>query len=257
MQQFAVDGWTLLCQLLYYFPWYVGLVLIPMVIRVAIERAIGIRPEVFCEGRVEHPELPPRELWGGVSYEAAFREVVLSALYSPLFEELVFRGLPCLLFGSPGVVAGSAVWVAMHPAWQLQYLSAYPLRKRLAFTLTSTCYYAANAAFYSMMWLSGAGLAAILYHMAHNGWLTLAGLMRRVELPAPWRRYRFVRRRSVGGEAPPALRLLRRLIRGGGRREEEAPPLRFVVRGARRTLADEVEEARSLMYVRRKANSEE
>jgi len=250
MQQFAIDGWTLLYQLLYYFPWYVGLVLVPMVLRLAVERAVGIRPEVF-EGR----SASPFPFGISMSYEAAFRSVAVSALYYPLFEELLFRGLPYLLFGFLGVVIGSIVWVAMHPAWQLQYLSAYPLRKKIVFTVTSSSYYAANAVFYGMMWLNGAGLAAILYHVIHNGWLTLGDIIREVELPAPWKRYKFVRRHPIGEEAPPTFRLFRRLRRE--EQEESGSSLRFVVRRARRSLADEVEEAKSFMFVKRKAKNEE
>ena len=113
---------SLLYQLAYYFPYYVILVLVPMIIRVLAERAMGIRPETF-ESRVG--SILPLDM----AYETAFRTIVLSALYYPLFEELKFRGLPYFFFGSIGVVVGSTVWVLMHPAWQLQYLSAYPLRK--------------------------------------------------------------------------------------------------------------------------------
>jgi len=252
MQQFAVDGWTLLHQMLYYFPWYVGLVLIPMVARVTIERAVGIRPETF-EDRVS-PLLPM-----DMSYEAAFRTITITVFYYPLFEELLFRGLPYLFFGTLGVVIGSVVWVVMHPAWQLQYLSAYPLRKKIVFTLTSSGYYVANAVFYSMMWLNGAGLAAILYHVIHNGWLTLGDIIREVELPAPWKKYRYVRKQPVADEAPRILRLLRR-SKPKPRREVEGeelmPELRFVVRKTKRSLADEVEEAKSFMFVRRKIKNE-
>ena len=249
MQQLAVDGWTLLYQMLYYFPWYVALVLIPMVIRVTIERAIGIRPETF-EDRIS-PLLPI-----DISYEAAFRTITITVLYYPLFEELLFRGLPYLFFGTLGIAIGSLIWVAMHPAWQLQYLSAYPLRKKLVFTATSTGYYAANAAFYSMMWLGGAGLAAVLYHIIHNGWLTLGDIIKEVELPAPWKRYRYVRRQPVAGEAPERLPRLFRIFRRGGGAEEPPAELRFVVRRATRSLSDEVEEAKRFMFVRRKLKNE-
>ncbi|RLF08518.1 MAG: hypothetical protein DRJ60_00205 [Thermoprotei archaeon] len=252
MQQFAVDGWTLLYQMLYYFPWYVGLVLIPMAIRVAVERAIGIRPEAF-EGKVSAPLLP-----FDMSYEVAFRTVTITALYYPLFEELLFRGLPYLFFGFLGVIIGSLVWVVMHPAWQLQYLSAFPLRKKIIFTLTSSSYYVANAVFYSMMWLDGAGLAAILYHIIHNGWLVFGDVIRQVELPTPWKRYRFVRRHPIGEEAPPSFRLFKKFRKPAkGDEPEEKLPLRFVVRKTRRSLADEVKEAKSFMFVRRKVKNEE
>ena len=250
MQQFTVDGWTLLYQMLYYFPWYVGLVLIPMVIRVVVERAIGIRPETF-EGKVSAPLLP-----FNMSYEAAFRTVTITVLYYPLFEELLFRGLPYLFFGFLGVVIGSLVWVVMHPAWQLQYLSAFPPRKKIVFTITSSSYYATNAVFYSMMWLNGAGLAAILYHIIHNGWLTLGDIIKEIELPAPWKHYKFIRRQPIGEEAPPSFKLFRK-PKPREEPEEQELPLRFVVRKTKRSLADEVEEAKSFMFVRRKVKNEE
>jgi len=258
MQQFVVDGWTLLYQMLYYFPWYVGLVLIPMVIRVTIERAIGIRPETF-EGRVSPLPFLPLEL--DMSYEATFRTITITVLYYPLFEELLFRGLPYLFFGTLGLVIGSIVWVAMHPAWQLQYLSSYPLRTKLLFTATSTFYYATNAVFYSMMWLNGAGLCAILYHIIHNGWLTLGDIIKEVELPAPWKKYRYVRKQPIADETPRILRLFRRSKTKPkaleySRKEEQLPELRFVVKKATRSLSDEVEEAKSLMFVRRKVKNE-
>jgi len=248
MQQFIVDGWTLLYQTLYYFPWYVGLVLIPMVIRVVIEKSIGIRPETF-ESRVS-PLLPVN-----ISYESAFRAVVITVLYYPLFEELLFRGLPYLFFSTIGVIIGSLIWVVMHPAWQLQYLSALPLQKKIIFTTTSSGYYAANAAFYSMMWLNGAGLVAILYHVIHNGWLTLVDIIKEIELPAPWKRYKFIRRQPISEEAPPSFKLLRR-TKPREESEEHELPLRFVVRKTKRSLADEVEEAKSFMFVRRKVKNE-
>ena len=254
MQQFAVDGWTLLYQMLYYFPWYVGLVLIPMAIRVTIERAIGIRPETF-EDRV-NPLLPIN-----MSYEAAFRTITITVFYYPLFEELLFRGLPYLFFGTLGVIIGSLVWVIMHPAWQLQYLSAYPLRKKLIFTATSTGYYVANAVFYAMMWLNGAGLAAILYHIIHNGWLTLGDIIKEIELPAPWKRYRYVRKQPVADEAPiKVLKFFRRnkpVDEEHGEIEEQPLQLRFVVKKATRSLSDEVEEAKRFIFVRRKLKNEE
>lgn len=247
-QQLAIDGWTLLYQMIYYFPWYVGIVLIPMVIRVVVERAVGIRPETF-EGS---------QLWGtnlNASYESAFRAVSITVLYYPLFEELLFRGLPYLFFGFLGVVLGSLVWVVMHPAWQLQYLSAFPLRKKLIFTITSSSYYALSAVFYGMMWVNGAGLAAILYHIIHNGWLTLGDIIKEVELPTPWKRYRFIRRQPIGEQVPPSLRLRKpRLFK---KSEEKEPPLHFVVRKSRRSLAEEVEEAKSFMFVKRKLKNRE
>ena len=254
MQQlFAVDALTLLFQLVYYFPRYVMLVLIPMAIRVTIERAVGIRPEDF-EDRMSPLPLV------GMSYERAFGTIAITVLYYPLFEELVFRGLPYLFFGPLGVIIGSTVWVALHPAWQLQYLALCPLRTKLLFTATTTGYYAAHAAFYSMVWLDGAGLCAILYHVIHNGWLTIGDMIKKVELPAPWKRYKYVRK-PVADEGPRLLRLFRREKRKPEPekvgQEGEPLQLRFVVRKPTRSLSNLAEEAKGFMFVRKKVKSEE
>jgi len=237
---------TLLYQMLQYFPWYVALVLAPMVIRILIERALGIRPEIF-ETRIS--PLPMINM----SYETAFRTVTLTALYYPLFEELLFRGIPYLLFGTVGAVIGSVVWVLMHPAWQLQALSDFPLWKKIAFTVTAAFYYASSAAFYTMMWLDGDGLCAILYHTFHNGWITLADIIREVEIPTPWKRYRYVRKHPVSESYPKLFRK-----KGGEKteeREEEEMKMSFVIRKSTKSLSDEVEEAKNL-FVRRKVKNE-
>jgi len=234
-----IDFWQILSQLAYYFPYYVGLVLAPMLIRVVVEYALGIRPEMF------------EEKMFGLSYESAFRSVVLTVLYFPLFEELVFRGIPFMLFGLLGLIVGSIVWVAMHPAWQLQYLSSLPLWKRVAFTISSTFYYSLNTIFYCTLWMNGAGLVAILYHMIHNGWLTFVDIIRKVELPAPWKRYKFTRREPV---AEKGLKLpFRRKSSGGEEEEEEGvkKPFTFVIRKQSRSLGEEVEEIK-YVFVRRK-----
>jgi len=171
-------------RVLYWLPYYVVFVLAPALARLAVERAIGIRHEDFA--------LPPP---AGMAYEDAYRTLVSVGLYYPLFEEVVFRGAPLLLFGPPGLIVGSAVWVLMHPSWQLRYLSGYPLWKRVAFTLTSSTYYIMNAVFYGMMWLSGDGAVAVLYHSAHNTFLTLGDILREIDLPPlplPWRKPRFI-----------------------------------------------------------------
>jgi len=258
MQQLTVDWLTLLSQLIYYFPWYVGLVLVPMIIRVVIEKAIGITPEAF-ESRTF--SILPLDM----SYESAFRTIALTVLYYPLFEELVFRGLPYFFFGLPGVVIGSFVWVVMHPAWQLQYLSSYPSKKKLLFTFTSSMYYTCNAVFYGMMWVDGAGLTAILYHIIHNGWLTLGDMIKEVELPTPWKRNKYVKQ-PLSEETPTTLKLFRlkkpsvkpveEESREAGESEEELP-LKFVIRKARKSLSDEVEEAKSFVFVAKKIKNKE
>jgi len=254
--QIVTDPAAVLYQVAYYFPYYVMLVLVPMVIRLVIERAIGIRPEVF-ETRIS-PLLPVN-----LSYEAAFQTFVYAVLYFPFFEELVFRGVPYLLFGPIGAIIGSAIWVVMHPAWQLQYLRGFPLRKKILFTATTTFYYATNAVFYTMMWLGGAGVAAIIYHVAHNGWLTLADMLKEVEMPAPWKRYRFVRRHPIGmekPETPKILRLFKRSKKPEPAVEEEVPlsQMKFVVRKSTRSLREELEseeseEIKKFMFVTRKS----
>jgi len=180
-------------QLATYFPWYVFLVLLPMGVRIIVERSFGIRHEVF--------RLPPPT---GLAYETAFRGLVLVSLYYPFYEEIVFRGMPLYNFGYWGLVAGSVVWTLMHPAWQLQYLAEYPTWKKLLFTATCTFYYACNAVFYGMMWLTGAGIGAILYHVMHNLWLTLIDMFQEVEVPTPWKKPKFVKE----GESPEEPRLL-------------------------------------------------
>jgi len=241
-----MDAMSLLYQLAYYFPYYVVLVFFPMVARVLIERALGIRPEIF-ESRA-FPIFPLN-----MAYETAFRTLVLSGLYYPLFEELVFRGLPHFFFGSLGVVVGSTVWVLMHPAWQLQYLSAFPLKKKLAFTATSTAYYVCNAIFYSMMWINGAGLAAIIYHAAHNTWLTLADIIRE-SIPVP--KFRFSKKGKEKKGSPiaikPVLASRRKIPKPS---EEEKLPehtMHFVVKKSTPSLSREAEDALSMTYVRKK-----
>jgi len=175
MPIFTTDPATILYQMLYYFPWYVALVLIPMMVHVIIVRALGITPDMFQSLN-------------------SVRSYLLSVLYFPLFEEMIFRGLPYLFFGTLGVVVGSTVWVLLHPAWQIQFIyGRLPRSKVVGFIASAIMYYGFNSVFYSMMWLSGAGFVAILYHMIHNGWLTTGEVIvkymkRKIEFEAPWRR---------------------------------------------------------------------
>jgi len=184
----------ILSQLASYFPYYVILVLVPMLIRLGLERLVGINPDIF-QTKVGMPDLLPT-----LAYETAFKEFVITALYYPLLEELMFRALPLLFCGDIGLIVGSVVWVLMHPAWQLTYLRGFPLSKKIFFTATTAFYYASCAVFYGMIWLSGAGVVAILYHMIHNGWLTLADIIKKVEVPTPWKKFRYVSKKPV--EAP-------------------------------------------------------
>jgi len=216
----------LLVQLAIYFPWYVFLVLLPMGLRIIIERAFGIRHEVF--------NLPPPS--AGLAYESAFRSLVLTALYYPFFEEIVFRGAPLYIFGYWGLVAGSIVWTLMHPSWQLQYLAEYPLSKKFLYTLTSTFYYACNAIFYGMMWLAGAGVGAIIYHVGHNLWLTLMDMFQEVEVPTPWKKTKYV-------------------IRGG--KPKTNLPMRFVKPKMGVELNENVINRREYIFVKRKLKNKE
>ena len=182
-------------QLASYFPYYVILVLIPMLIRLGLERLAGISPDIFAARISSMPDLFPT-----LAYETAFKEFVLSSMYYPLLEEIMFRALPMLFCGEIGLIVGSFVWVLMHPAWQLSYLRGFPLSRKILFTATTAFYYACCAVFYGMMWVAGAGVAAILYHMIHNGWLTLVDMIKKVEVPTPWKKFKYVSKKPV--EAP-------------------------------------------------------
>ncbi len=204
-----------LIEIVYWFPWYVLLVLVPLAVRMAVERAIGIRAEVFY--------YPPST--GAISYELAFADLVRTGLYYPIFEELLFRGLPLFFFGVPGLIAASAVWVLLHPAWQLRYLSGFPLWKKIVFTLTTSGYYASSAILYSMMWLQGAGAIALVYHVGHNVVFTALDILREVELPPLLpRKSDFVKPRG----AAPSMKFVVKKEEGGGR--EGIAPSRFVKR---------------------------
>ena len=220
-------------QLLYYFPYYVGLVLVPAVVRALIDYyVVGVRPDLFEERGA------PLRILRLMSYEEAFHKIALSILYFPLFEELLFRGFPLLVLGFPGLVLASAIWVVMHPAWQLQYLSGFTFWRKLVYTLTSTGYYSANAVFYGMVWLNGHGLVAILYHMFHNGWITVVEILRNVKprLKLPWRKPKYAVYREE---------------------EEEEWVLDTSFRFVRRSLEDEVEEVKKFMFVKESEPSEQ
>jgi len=166
-----------------------------MLIRLGLERLAGISPDIFAARISSMPDLFPT-----LAYETAFKEFVITSMYYPLLEEIMFRALPLLFCGEIGLIIGSFVWVLMHPAWQLTYLREFPLSKKILFTATTAFYYACCAVFYGMMWLAGAGVAAILYHMIHNGWLTLADLIKKIEVPTPWKKFRYVSKKPI--EAP-------------------------------------------------------
>ena len=178
--------WDYVVKFFEYMPLYVGLVLVPALIRTVVDTAIiRISPSTF--------DLPPsrpkdeRSLLS-IRYEDAFSSLVGTALYAPLVEEVVFRACPYLFLGLSGLVVGNIVWVLAHPSWQLRYVSGLPLKKKIAFTINTIFYYSCAAIFFSIPWLQGYGLLAILYHMTHNGILTLGGIFHEIEFPAPWKK---------------------------------------------------------------------
>jgi hypothetical protein len=104
------------------------------------------------------------------SFESGLEEVVVTGLYYPLFEEMVFRGLPYLLgFGFLGVSLGTAVWVLMHPVWRLKLLpvNADTSTKLKMFAIDIMDYSIAGA-WLSWLWLHGWGVLAVSYHIMHN-----------------------------------------------------------------------------------------
>jgi len=83
--------------------------------------------------------------------------------------------------------------------------------------------------------------------------ITLADIIREVEIPTPWKRYRYVRKHPVSESYPKLFRK-----KGGEKteeREEEEMKMSFVIRKSTKSLSDEVEEAKNL-FVRRKVKNE-
>ena len=176
--------WDYLYKFFEYMPLYLGLVLVPALIRTVIDTAIiKIRPSSF-----ELPPSKPKESLLYIKYEDAFASFVGTALYAPLVEEIVFRACPYMFLGLTGLVVGNIVWILAHPSWQLRYVSGLPLKQKLAFTANTIFYYSCASIFFSIPWLQGYGLLAIIYHMAHNGILTLGGIFHEIEFPAPWKK---------------------------------------------------------------------
>jgi len=178
--------WDYLVKFFEYMPLYVGLVLVPALIRTVIDTAIiQIRPSTF-----DLPPSKPREEKSilMIRYEDAFASFVGTALYAPLIEEIVFRACPYFLLGLSGLIVGNIVWILAHPSWQLRYVSGLPLKKKIAFTINTIFYYSCASIFFSIPWVQGYGLLAIVYHMAHNGILTLGGIFHEIEIPAPWKK---------------------------------------------------------------------
>jgi membrane protease YdiL (CAAX protease family) len=104
------------------------------------------------------------------SFESGLEQIVVTGLYYPLFEEMVFRGLPYLLgFGVIGVGLGTAIWVLLHPVWRLKMLpvNAETGTKIKMFTIDIVDYSIAGA-WLSWLWLNGWGVLAVAYHIFHN-----------------------------------------------------------------------------------------
>ena len=179
--------WEFVVKFFEYAPFYIGLVLIPAIIRTFIDTAVIKIPSSNFLLPPSKSELSVRNKMD-IKYEDAFSSVVSSSLYAPLVEEMVFRASPYIFLGLPGLVVGNIVWILAHPSWQLRYVTGLPTEKKVAFTANTIFYYACASVFFSMPWLDGYGLIAIAYHMLHNGLLTLGGIFSEVEFPAPWKK---------------------------------------------------------------------
>ena len=104
------------------------------------------------------------------SFETGLEQIVVTGLYYPLFEEMVFRGLPYLLgFGVIGVGLGTAIWILMHPVWRLKMLpvNADTGTKLKMFAIDIVDYSIAGA-WLSWLWFNGWGVLAVAYHIFHN-----------------------------------------------------------------------------------------
>jgi len=177
--------------LIYYFPYYVVLVLVPAVIRAIIEDALKIR---YYEDSILDPRFS-----ASIDTTSLYRSMVTSGLYFPLFEEVFFRLIPLYFLGPYGLIMGDAVWVLMHPTWQLEKVEEEGWRK-LVFFLTTAFYYSLGATFYSIAWLNGDGIIAILYHMFHNSFIILASTLQEnmpsIKIPLPKKEGEFVKVRT-------------------------------------------------------------
>jgi hypothetical protein len=270
---FASTLYAVLYYLVYFLPGYLGLVLVPAIIRSLVERALGIAPELYgrAVGSSHHAHSCGNggngRRGGGrargryrryahqIEEEGLFARIAIDVLYYPFFEEVFFRGVPLLIMGLPGLVVGSAVWIVLHPVWQVKLVEHLPPRKKALFLLTCSSYYASCAAFYSMVWLASpplTGVVAFVYHSLHNALVTLSAYLR--ELPPPWKKSEFVRPRTVAGGGL-------RIRRGEGRREEreeagEGEEIEFetfmFVRPRRSLKSLREEELGELLFVKRR-----
>ena len=164
-----------------YIPYYVLLVLVPAIVRTLIDTIILKIPSSCFE-------LPSSRISMFIKFEDVYASFVSVALVAPLLEELLFRAVPYALLGFTGLILGNIVWVLAHPSWQLRYVSGFPLKTKLGFLANTVFYYSCAAVFFTIPWLQGYGLLAIIYHIAHNGILTLGGVFSEIEFPAPWKR---------------------------------------------------------------------
>jgi hypothetical protein len=144
---------------------YTIFVLVPMLVSGLMEHVLGI--DIYFQRIFIDAVLP-------IHLNLDFKDFVHTVLFFPLMEEVVFRAVPLTLLGIPGLIVGSVVWVFMHPAWQLDYLATAGIGTKASFMILDIMFYGLSAVFYGILWISGAGLIAILIHMFHNGWVTIA-----------------------------------------------------------------------------------
>lgn len=152
------------------------------------------------------------------SLESGLEEIVVTGLYYPLFEELVFRGLPYLLgMGVIGVGLGTAVWVLLHPVWRLKMLPVNATTgEKLKMFGIDVLDYSVAGAWLSWLWLNGWGVLAIIYHIFHNVVIVLpevapegfSYIASKLHLPGP----------SGGkGELPKSPIYVHRTVKGTGK----------------------------------------
>jgi len=186
--------------LIYYFPYYVVLVLVPAVVRGIIEGALKLQYREFSLDNIFDPRFS-----SSVDSTTVYRSLVISGMYFPLFEEILFRLIPLYFLGFPGLLIGNAVWILMHPTWQLQILDEEGWRKFVGF-LMSVFFYSVCSIFYCIAWLNGDGIIAILYHMLHNSFIIIASAIREgmpeIKLPFSKREEegKFVKLKKAGEE---------------------------------------------------------
>jgi membrane protease YdiL (CAAX protease family) len=218
----------ILLAMLYYLPYYIILVLIPALIMGIVLRKLGISTESIED---------PTQL---------YNSVVITGLYFPLFEELVFRGATLLIFGFQGLVIGNIIWVMLHPTHQLREIETEEWKKTIFF-LSSLLFYSLSAVFYSIIWLDGNGIVAILYHCAHNTFFTLADSIKDIK----WRLPRIPKRKEEGPKF--IKRKTSPVVSGEGLPFEEEETTLFVRRKAGETASPSEEPTR---FVKRKGEQQ-